>query len=234
MWMVCGQPARLTYAKGRLFKAGVSALARRILEHDEPDVGVPPFDQWGSSRQLACLAIVAQGLLSPGRPTTYGSLWTDAAVAATLKHVEAAVEQRTHFGPDLAVPWRQLMQKAYLQHHRRNTYWKRAKTPARFTARTLRDLWTTLDWQWIDTTQKEARDRWREQGYEILMQNEFAQALPNSYYYNPPPDPSTSETQEHEAYLLGLASPGRARQSIVSETLVMEQPLVRAQRRVQL
>lgn len=234
MWIVRGKPVHLTYHMGKLFKIGASTLARRLVEHASPDVGCPPFDQCAIPRQLATLSTVTQGLLSRSRPTAFPNVWLDAAVAATTKHVEQALEGHTYFDPDLAVSWERLVRRADAQ-ERRERPGRRVTVLAKDTVRSLRQRWTTLDWSWTDTLPDAAHEQWVKLGHDVFGHDaDDDSTLPEDFFFVPPPDPGTAETERHFAYLVGLTEPRQRREVKAAEDAFTAPAIARATRRVQI
>lgn len=234
MWMVGGRPIKLTYAHGKLFKAGASALAHRIVAEDHFCTGSPPFDTWPAHKRLSFMATATRGLLGRSRPDAFPSLWTDASVAAVMKYVELAVESRTYFGPDLAVPWPGLVRRAHAQCRRSTHYWDPPKVLPCHAVRQLRSLWTNLEWEWLDVPGKEARDRWRTESYEVLMGGSYASRLPNTFFFDAPPEVPPAEVQLNEHYLLSLTKSKRKREAETVEQASPGEVTARATRRVRL
>ncbi|MFA9479729.1 hypothetical protein ACERK3_15690 [Phycisphaerales bacterium AB-hyl4] len=203
------------------------------MEHDFPNVGCPPFDLLGIRPKLACLETVARALLGRGRPTNCPNLWTDAAVFATLRHLEQAAANQTHFEPDLAFPWGRLVRDAAFE-EQGGVWWLLQKGAAqRSTIHLLRQRWTNLDWSWVERSASPERD-WLRQGHYLFQDDDaFARALPPSFFLVRPSEPTPDESGRHRTYLLGLARANPAHRRRRSQTVDEEpRPIVEQVRRV--
>lgn len=197
MLNIRGHRFRLIRATAKLYRTGASALARRLVEHDHKEIGVPPFDEMTVHQRLATLAIVSREILSPARPTVFPTVYLESAIAAVMKHAEQATAQETHFLPDLAVDWPKLIRSARRQVE--NKFGGRRWTigpPGAEELRDFRGTWTLADWSWIEWPSAETL--WRDQREAVIAPYDDQ---PPAFWEASPPDPTPEEMRELFAFL---------------------------------